>query len=566
MSALGAHLLAHTSLTTDHLAAAEALQQQRNGHLGGVLVEEGWLPEEEYLAAAAEYLALEYAPQIDRAVTPALLTKVPLAFLREHLMVPLREEGDCCIVGVYDPFNLHALDDLAALLAMRVEPVVYPRGEIVRVIEGYFDAEQHSAAQIIQDIDETELGLEALAEERRDLLDLAHEAPIIKLVNVIISQAVRERASDVHIEPYERELKVRYRIDGVLYEMHRPPRQMHASIVSRIKVMADLDIAERRLPQDGRIKITLRGVEIDIRVSIVPTSYGERVVMRILDRTNFLFSLEQLGMSAEDLNVLERVIRLSHGIVLVTGPTGSGKTTTLYAALSRLNSAEKNIITIEDPVEYQMDGIGQIQVRRQIDLTFANGLRSMLRQDPDIILVGEVRDIETAEMAIQASLTGHLVFSTLHTNDAAGGITRLTNMGIEPFLVSSSVVAIIAQRLVRTVCAHCREAYRPSDEELLEVGIRQADLPEGMAYRAVGCAKCSDRGYLGRTGIFELLLMDAELQEAVLHHAAATEIRRLAVARGHLQTLRGDGARKILAGQTTIEEVLRVTREVVVEA
>lgn len=566
MSALGAYLLDRTSLNPEHLAAAEALQQERDVRLGAVLLEEGWVREEEYLAAAAAFLALEYAPQIDQSVSPALLTKVPLAFLREHLMVPLREEGDRCIVGVHDPFNLHALDDLAALLGIRVEAVVYPRQEITRVIEGYFDAEQHSAAQIIQDIDESELGLEALTAERRDLLDLANEAPIIKLVNVIISQAVRERASDIHIEPYERELKVRYRIDGVLYEMHRPPRQFHASVVSRIKVMADLDIAERRMPQDGRIKITLRGVEIDIRVSIVPTAYGERVVMRILDRTHFLFSLEELGMAADDLATVERVLVLSHGIVLVTGPTGSGKTTTLYAALSRLNSSTTNIITVEDPIEYQMDGIGQIQVRPHMGLTFANGLRSILRQDPDVILVGEIRDPETAEMAIQASLTGHLVFSTLHTNDAAGGITRLTNMGIEPFLVSSSVAAIIAQRLVRTLCDACREPYAPTDEELVELGLPRDALTDGHAYRAVGCAACSNRGYLGRTGIFEILLMDSVLQDAVLSHRAATEVRRVAVADRRMRTLRGDGARKVIAGITSVEEVLRVSREVVVEA
>ena len=565
MATLGSYLLEHTSLSADNLAAAEALHDQRGGSLGAVLMDEGWLPETEYLSAAAAYLSIDFVPRVDKAVSPALLTQVPLQFLREHLMVPLREENGCCVIGVHDPFNFHALDDLAAVLESNVEPIVCPRSEIERIIEGYFDAEHHSAAQIIQDIDENDFTLLGGDLERRDLLDLANEAPVIKLVNVIISQAVRERASDIHIEPYERDLKVRYRIDGVLYEMHRPPRQLHASIVSRLKVMADLDIAERRLPQDGRIKITLRGVEIDIRISIVPTTFGERVVMRILDRTNFLFSLEQLGMAEDSLRDVQRLTSLSHGIVLVTGPTGSGKTTTLYAALSEVNSAELNIITVEDPVEYQMEGIGQIQVYPKIGLTFANGLRSILRQDPDVILVGEIRDAETAEMSIQASLTGHLVFSTLHTNDAAGAITRLVNMGIEPFLVSSSVVAIMAQRLVRTLCQECREAYEPPADELEEVGLTRADLQDGMAYRANGCPKCVERGYTGRTGIFELMLMDATLQHLVLQHSDANEIRRAALAQGRMRSLRHDGARKVAAGITSIEEVLRVTREVILE-
>ncbi|UCD58518.1 MAG: type II secretion system ATPase GspE, partial [Candidatus Hydrogenedentota bacterium] len=456
--------------------------------------------------------------------------------------------------------------DLKLLLGMPVTVMICPLEEIERITTHYFDLQNHSAAQVIMDMDGEDSGLlttEPL-EERRDLLDLANEAPIIKLVNVIISQAVKERASDIHIEPYEKELRVRYRIDGVLYQILSPPRSYHAAIVSRIKIMANLNIAERRLPQDGRIKIILSGREIDIRVSIVPTAFGERVVMRLLDKGTFLFSLEELGLSTENLSQFERLLEYSHGIILMTGPTGSGKTTTQYAALNRLNSMEKNIITIEDPIEYMMGGIAQIQVKPKIDLTFANGLRSILRQDPDIILVGEIRDIETAEMAIQASLTGHLVFSTLHTNDASGAITRLLNMGIEPFLVSSSVVAVLAQRLVRTICQGCKTSYLPDDLELSNIGIERERLQDGVLWRGGGCANCVGRGYRGRTGIFELLLVRENIQNLVLSNVDSNTIKREAITRNKMTTLREDGAEKAVAGVTAVEEVMRVTREDIV--
>jgi general secretion pathway protein E len=481
-------------------------------------------------------------------------------------VVPICEEGGECVIAVHDPFNSAPVDDLKLLLGIPTTMIICPGAEIERIINHYFDLQNHSAAQVIMDIEEEEMGLlttEPL-EERRDLLDLANEAPIIKLVNVVISQAAKERASDIHIEPYEKELRVRYRIDGVLYPVLSPPRSYHAAIVSRVKIMANLNIAERRLPQDGRIKIRLSGREIDIRVSIVPTAFGERVVMRLLDKGGFLLTLEELGYSTEDLSQFARLLECSHGIILTTGPTGSGKTTTQYAALNRMNSMEKNIITVEDPIEYMMDGIAQIQVKPKIDLTFANGLRSILRQDPDIILVGEIRDVETAEMAIQASLTGHLVFSTLHTNDAAGAITRLLNMGIEPFLVSSSVVAVLAQRLVRTICLNCKTSYEPDDLELDNIGIKRERLRGGLLWRGGGCGDCVGRGYRGRTGIFELLMVRENIQGLILENVDSNTIKREAITRNAMTTLREDGARKAIAGVTTVEEVLRVTREDIV--
>ncbi|MDY6845411.1 MAG: type II secretion system ATPase GspE, partial [Thermodesulfobacteriota bacterium] len=391
-------------------------------------------------------------------------------------------------------------------------------------------------------------------------LDATSEAPVIRLVNMVLSQAVKSRASDIHIEPYQKELNVRYRIDGVLYNILKPPRRYQSAIISRIKVMAKMNIAEKRLPQDGRIEIKIGDKAIDIRVSTVPTTFGERVVMRLLDKTSVLLNLDDIGLSIDVLKIINSLILGSHGIILVTGPTGSGKTTTLYAALSKINSPDKNIITIEDPVEYQLNGIGQIQVNTKIDLTFANGLRSIVRQDPDVILVGEIRDTETAEIAVHAALTGHLVFSTLHTNDAAGAITRLIDMGIEPFLVSSSVTAILAQRLVRVICKHCREPYFPVAKSFKEIGIDPKKLNGKPVYRGKGCSECFYTGYKGRTGIFEVLIIDNTIRSAILKTSDSDTIKKKGTKAGML-TLRQDGAGKVIEGITTIEEILRVTQE-----
>lgn len=554
-------LLRNGAVHAEQVAEALELQKIRPKRVGEILLDLGYVEEEQVLRALGEQFDIPYQADLSEQVDASLTTKVPISFIREYSMVPYKQNGSGYLVAVNDPVNLLPLDDLRLLLDGNVSPVLCTKADIKRIIDGYFEQQSENTAEMIDSItmaDSDEYkSLESIGSER-DLLDLANEAPIIKLINLVITGAVKERASDIHIEPFERDVRVRYRIDGVLYEKFTVPRGQQAAVTSRVKIMADLNIAEHRLPQDGRIKIRLSGKEIDIRVSIIPIAHGERVVMRILEKGSFLFSLEQLGMEERDHKQLDKIILSSHGIVLVTGPTGSGKSTTLYAALQRVNSPEKNIITVEDPIEYQLEGIGQIQVAPKIGLTFAAGLRSILRQDPDIILVGEIRDLETAEMAVQASLTGHLVFSTLHTNDSAGAITRLVNMGIEPFLVTSSTIAIQAQRLVRRICNECRQPYRPEPETWPDLGV---EPPSGdpILYHAVGCKKCSDRGYRGRMGIFELLIMTPKIQEMALQGADSNAIKREARKFG-MRTLREDGANRAIKGLTSAEEILRVTR------
>jgi len=541
------------------------LQKIRPKRLGELLMDLGYIEEDELLEGLSRQFDIPFERDIRDQVDAGLTTKVPISFIREYDMVPYRRNGVAFQVAINDPINLLPLDDLRLLLGGPVTPVLCRKAEIQSIIDSYFDQQGENAADMIDSItleEDEEDGFQTLErlDSERDLLDLANEAPIIKLINLLISGAVKERASDIHVEPFEREVRVRYRIDGVLYEKLVVPKSQQAAVTSRIKIMANLNIAEHRLPQDGRIKIRLSGKEIDIRVSVIPVAFGERVVMRILEKGTFLFSLEELGMSRRDYELVDRLINHSHGIILVTGPTGSGKSTTLYAALQRVNSPDKNIITVEDPIEYQMAGVGQIEVKPKIGLTFALGLRHIVRQDPDIILVGEIRDHETAEMAIQASLTGHLVFATLHTNDSAGGITRLINMGIEPFLVTSSTIAIMAQRLVRRICEHCKEGYTPEPESIRELGLSARDLASPTVYRGKGCARCLQRGYFGRTGIFELLVMTPRMQELALQGADSNAIKREAVKEG-MRTLRGDGAARVAEGISTIEEVLRVTRD-----
>lgn len=553
----------------DQVDEALDLQKLRPRRIGELLLDLGYVEEENILRGLGIQFELDFEPDLRSQVDATLTTKVPISFIREYHMVPYKRNGSSYLVAINDPINLLPLDDLRLLLDGPVTPMLCRKADIQFIIDTYFEQQSENAGELIDNIvlsNEEDGKVHTLdhSESERDLLDLANEAPIIKLINLIISGAVKERASDIHLEPFEHTVRARYRIDGVLYEKFTVPKNQQAALVSRVKIMANLNIAEHRLPQDGRIKIRLSGKEIDIRVSIIPIAHGERVVMRILEKGNFLFSLEQLGMDARDHKLMDRLITSSHGIILVTGPTGSGKSTTLYAALQRVNSPDKNIITVEDPIEYQIPGIGQIQVRPKIGLTFAAGLRSILRQDPDIILVGEIRDMETAEMAVQASLTGHLVFATLHTNDSAGAITRLMNMGIEPFLVTSSTIAIQAQRLVRRICPACKESYPPDPESLKELGVSLDDSRLTSIYRGTGCEKCSQRGYHGRSGIFELLVMSPRIQELVLQGADSNVVKREARREG-MRTLREDGAEKMLRGETTVEEILRVTRDEVLE-
>ncbi len=583
---LGRILQERCGLSPEQIEEALRLQKERGGRLGEILVREGYLKEEAVLEALSRQLGIPYLARLEpREVDAALLRQVPIAFAKRYELIPLRHTPDGVLVAAADPLNLPPLDDLRILLGGPVTPALASASAILHCIHQAYERPA-AAAEVIEGMEEGSLDLANIAsaefDEPVDLLDAADEAPIIRLVNSLMYRAVKERASDIHVEPFEREVAIRYRIDGVLYNVLFPPKRLQASITSRIKIMAGLNIAEKRLPQDGRIGIKIAGRDVDIRVSTIPTAHGERVVLRLLDKEALLLNLEDLGLPPDRLPVMERLIHLSHGILLVTGPTGSGKTTTLYAALNRINSPDRNIITIEDPIEYQLKGIGQMQVNPKIDLTFANGLRSILRQDPDVIMVGEIRDAETADIAIHASLTGHLVFSTLHTNDAAGAVTRLLDMGVEPFLVSSSLLAVVAQRLVRVLCPACREPYEPGATELATLGVepkasskiepkasskvepkasnKMEAAPAPRLYRAKGCTACLGHGYRGRTGIYEFMILDDELRDLILTKKDANTIRRRAVEKG-MRLLRQDGLLKAVEGVTTLEEVLRVTQE-----
>ena len=513
----------------------------------------GLLTEE--LEATAQRLGIAWQAEIDDSqIDTALLKHLPLVFARNNLLLPLKEVDGALMVATGDPANLLALDELQGVFAKQIKAVAVPKQVVMDAINRLYSKLSGSAQEVVEELEGEDLSTIATEfNQPRDLMDLTDEAPVIRLLNSILFQAVKERASDIHIEPFEKELEIRFRIDGILYQMLTPPKVVQEALTSRVKIMGGLNIAEKRLPQDGRFRVIVAGRDVDIRVSIVPTFYGERVVLRLLDKKKGLLSLSDIGLSVSNVSIMERLLDRNNGIILVTGPTGSGKTTTLYAALNKLNSPAKNIITIEDPIEYQLKGVGQIQVNARIDLTFANGLRSVLRQDPDIIMVGEIRDAETAEIAMQSSLTGHLVLSTLHTNDSATAVTRLIDMGVEPFMVASTLQAVIAQRLVRVICPHCKEEYKPDREY---AGIT---LPP-LLYRGRGCEKCFNLGSIGRMGIYELLLIDSELCSMVIRHSPAGEIKEYAVAKG-MQTLRDDGLAKAAAGITTIEEVLRVTQD-----
>lgn len=549
------------NLSPESLTALSA--GQKGKFLSSLLIEKGVITEEELYRSLSLKLNVPYVPTLrEEKVDLPLISRVSIAFSKKNKIIPLKIENGILCVATADPLNYEALDDLRLILGCRVvEPVLSSEREVMKAINFFYEQSADSPEEMIQSLDaaSSDQLLHEL-EETADILEVDEEAPVIKLVNLILSQAIKERASDIHIEPFQKELKVRYRIDGVLYHRFAPPKRYQSAIVSRLKVMAKLDIAEKRLPQDGRIPIKIADKEIDIRVSIIPTGFGERVVLRLLDKSNLLLGLEEIGLSPEQLHTMEDLIHRSHGIILVTGPTGSGKTTTLYAALSRINSPDKNIITIEDPVEYQILGIGQIQVNPKIGLTFAHGLRSVLRHDPDVILVGEIRDPETAEIAIQAALTGHLVFSTLHTNDAASAATRLVDMGIEPFLVASVVRAIVAQRLIRVICPDCKEGYIPEAEVIAEIGLRPEELPKGLLYYGKGCPACAMTGFRGRTGIYEILNISEPIRQLIMRKADSGTIARQAVEEG-MRTLRADGLRKVMAGKTTVDEVLRVTQE-----
>ena len=500
-------------------------------------------------------------------LNPQLVRKLPLEFLKKQCAIPITMEDGQVTIGLADPLNIEAYDAIASVLGQPCSRVVCPASEIEQAISRCYyqstnietDSENTSGQDLLdndEDVDNSSIQTRA-----EDLLNIANKAPVIKLVNKIFFQAVHSRASDIHIEPYENEVRIRFRIDGVLHDVFTLPKQQIAALVSRLKIMANLNIAERRLPQDGQSRIKIGQNLVDIRVSVIPTSGGERVMLRLLDKSNVRLGLNEIGFCPEVLNRFRNLIRLSHGIILLTGPTGSGKTTTLYAAINELNCEERNILTVEDPIEYHLPDVGQMQIKPKINLTFANCLRHILRQDPDVIMIGEIRDLETAEIAIQASLTGHLVLSTLHTNDSASAITRLIDMGIEPYLISSSVVAVMAQRLLRIICPQCKRPYSP-EEEIISLCSENEKIstPGTQFYKGLGCENCLETGYLGRTGIFELLAIDDDIKELIVKRNASHIIKEVAIEKG-MSTLREDGLRKALAGETTLEEVCRVTQD-----
>jgi len=525
------------------------------------LVKKGIATEQEIQRAVAEFYDIEFNDHLEFNDQDNIFKDIPLTFLHKNNLVPIGYKNKTIKVAITEILNIQPLDDLKMLFpGYRLEPILTIKEEIQKIIHTHFDIlKSESTDDLIEDLEESDFEiLSSDISETMDIMDMANDAPIIRLVNTIIKQAVADKASDIHFEPYEKDYIVRFRLDGILHQMFTPPKKYQNAITSRMKIMSNLNIAENRLPQDGRIQLKISGKEIDIRVSIFPTQYGERIVLRILNKSDMKFDMANLGFNPKILEKFEKVITRTHGIILVTGPTGSGKSTTLYSVLVQLNQPNVNILTVEDPIEYQLHGIGQMQVKPKIDLTFAAGLRSILRQDPDIVMIGEVRDPETAEIAVQSALTGHSVFSTLHTNDAASGVTRLLDMGIEPFLIASSVNAILAQRLVRKICPKCKEPYKPSSKLLSELNIKPGQLKSGKLFKGKGCSHCLNTGYSGRVGIYELLPISPSIRKLIMANADSGQIKDLAIKEG-MVALINDGIEKAIQGITTIEEVLRVS-------
>jgi general secretion pathway protein E/type IV pilus assembly protein PilB len=521
----------------------------------------GFLKEEDALRVLGESVGLDFVDLAETPIDLSLLKDFPAKFIHRASLFPLQKHNGSLTVATSDPFNLYPIDELSAATGLSIVPVLAAQAEIAKLIKAHLGVGSETVDGLLAAVDDRVELLEELETDGSELSEMAQEPSVVRLVNEILLEAIQSRASDVHIESQQNSLSVRYRIDGVLHPQPMPPElnRFQAAIISRLKIMSRLNIAERRLPQDGRIQLKVSGRDVDVRVSVIPMIHGEGVVLRLLDKGSMEFALRKLGMEEDTYRTFRELIELPHGIVLVTGPTGSGKSTTLYSALLEIRSGETKIITTEDPVEYQLDGINQIQVYPKIGLTFGNSLRSILRHDPDIILVGEIRDLETAENAIQASLTGHLVFSTLHTNDAAGAYTRMVDMGVEPFLVSSTVEAVMAQRLVRTLCPHCREAYQPTDEELPRDFPREKLPSGGVLYRAVGCRECRHVGYRGRLGLFELMVTTERIRQLSHERVSTWAIYQAAIDEG-MRNLRDDGWIKVIDGRTTVKEVVQATK------
>ncbi len=564
------------AVSEEDYADAERIRNDKKGKISDILLKRNLITETQLLDALSIQYDIPFWPELPMDhFSDHDRRDIPIQFLKKYVMIPLVFQDDSKgpakdreketdvkyvnVIAVNDPAQFQPLDDLAMKMGFEnYNLVLSTKSAILSAINLLFDFSKDSAQQLVEDMEENSSSIISEIEDTADLLDDTSDAPIIKLVNHIISQSTKARASDIHIEPYQDSFKVRYRVDGILYDLLTPPKWIQPALTSRIKVMAKLDIAEKRLPQDGRFEVKLGEQNIDVRVSTLPTTFGERIVLRLLNKSGSILDLSELGLNRHNLDNLNKMVRSPNGIILVTGPTGSGKTTTLYSILSSIINPDINIITVEDPVEYQLKGISQIQVNPKIDLTFARGLRSIVRQDPDVVLIGEIRDKETADIAVQSALTGHLVFSTLHTNDSAGAITRLVDIGVEPFLISSSIIAVIAQRLVRVLCNECKEAYKPG-VILDSIGISKDEARDHTLYEAKGCETCFNTGYRGRIGIFEIMNLGQGLKNLILKTYDAMQIKQYAL-QWNMKTLRQSGIEKVLDGVTTIEEVLRVTQ------
>jgi type IV pilus assembly protein PilB len=562
---LGTLLVEKGLITQEQLEEALEERERTGNVLGHILVEFGFIPEEEILKVLGDHLGMRTITLKNREIPSQVLKRIGPTTARAYGVVPVEVDDGSITVALSDPLNISILDDLRFMLETPVRGVVASKEEIEETLRKYYGDTGESVEDLLKEIEE-DLPLEKFDEEGAEndvvtLRELASEAPVVKLLNLILIQAIKDRASDIHFEPFENELKVRYRVDGVLYEMVPPPKHLAMALTCRIKVLSNLNIAERRLPQDGRIQLNVLGRNVDVRVSTLPTAFGESVVMRVLDRTIIGLDIEQLGMREDTRKAMSELIERPNGIIIVTGPTGCGKTTSLYAFLKKINAISDKLITTEDPVEYDLEGVVQVAINTRIGLTFARCLRSILRQDPDKIMVGEVRDLETAEMSIQASLTGHLVLSTLHTNDAPGAVTRLMDMGVEPFLITSTLEAILAQRLIRTICPRCRTAYTASEFVLNELGLTLDDVEGKELYYGKGCQECNDTGYLGRSGIFELMITTDPIRDLIMKKSPTVLLREKAREQG-MRSLRDEGIFKVFDGFTTVEEVARETREI----
>lgn len=551
-------LIKNTSLSEEQVDLLLKQTSATGTPIRDLLTRKDGMSTDEILADLAAQLGIAYIKEIPvNDINADLVRDITIGFAKKHEALPLKEDSYSVQVLVTNPLNTRILDDLRVIFNKRIVPVMTSKSRILDAINKVYEKSTAGLGGL-DGIEDEDLDFD---DQIIDLLEAGDDdAPVIKLVNTLLFRAVKEKASDIHIEPYERDMAVRFRIDGVLFDIFKPAKKLQNSITSRIKVMANLNIAEKRLPQDGRIPLKLGGKDIDVRLSTVPTAFGERIVMRLQDRSNVVLQLEQLGFSESSLRALkDDLLKRSYGIMLVTGPTGSGKSTTLYACLSRINNSELNILTVEDPVEQRIHGIGQVQVNAKIGLTFAAGLRSFLRQDPDVIMVGEIRDLETAELAVQASLTGHLVFSTLHTNDAAGAFPRLMDFGCEPFLIATSVQGVISQRLVRILCPHCKQPHVATDVDLASLGLSREQVRGATMYKAIGCDQCNGKGYMGRTNIQELLIVTDEIRSMIMQRKDGGAIKKKAIELG-MQTFRDHGVEKVLKGITTVEEVLSNTQ------